>query len=1201
MQRTEIIQQLSTEQKIAVAADVGALKLLQGVQGIPNVRIAKIDKLVAATDREFPTYSALAYTWNDKLIEKAFACEAQDARVSGVRAIMAPHAGVKSTPLSKGNSEDPYIDATTIGAYIRALTSEGITPCVGGGLEEQDVAYMDKEFSKRAFYEYYMEPFNRSKASAYVYPYKQLKGNYATVNTEKISGYFHDEAHRHDGFVLCTHCPADKTVQALNDGNLLIKGDAESLRRAVNRFIAIEKKVENGELDYAALEDALDSGTAFSLQQLDGVVGKVLEFAFLADERQIASKLHGDESETAYAAAEQSIVLMKNDGKLPLKGITKIAVVGNAENSVFLDSVSEVFQNTCKQRCKIYGAVGYSLSSAGADGYGEQAIALAKNCDAVVVLLEQPKGNKSHPYRLPANQLALMDALKKTQRTVVGVLCGEQPVDVGFDDCVNGLLLTPSVTGRTAEALVNILIGKACPSGKLINTYYTDGEKHFKAIADNKKLGTTKVGTFVGYREYDSTGLVVKYPFGHGLSYAKFAYSNLLVTGNTFSFTVKNEGNVSAAEVVQIYVGKKDSSVVRPKKQLKGFVKITLAAGESKTVRGEINPRTLAVYHGGKFVVEGGRYEMFVGSSLNDIRLKGSLVISGDMIKKSGERRSDYLQSHTNLVSGGYTMTPVKKKTRTGIALRVFGGCLMAIVGVIALLLSLLQMARGINVLVSPLFEILIIGLPAICGVGLLLFIVGGIKNKKAKKKEAVLSTGKAHETQNKQKRQTYRNLFDALYAEEEEEVVEEKQELQTKIVQEEFIGRYDSTITFAAVCEELAKYITARGINADMAFARKVLASFSSSRILILRANDKELSYKLLQILSEYFGGETYRQNLVEAQTFADVLYMQDGSATTVGNAMEHSEENKDTIQIAALDFTDIEQAAGLCTQLTKFASRRTKGQLFVYTNGKTQKPVLYPNLWFVLCADEKTNIVSSNLPFNDAACVLQLPLEACEETEVPIVHILNYYQLYKMETTALRFDGKYAERNLLDEDKFWKKLDKFEQYLSSEAEYAFHNRLGASMERYATVFLACEGEQDAALDNVVASKLVLTAIGLLGAEKALEEGGLMAHVDTVLADDTAEETKRIINTCVMNIEEAEAAKAAEAAAAEAAAAEIAATESAEETLEAVEETVEEAVEEVAVEEIPVEEAVEEAVEEEAVEEVAVEEQAEPETEQEA
>ncbi len=1110
LQNTEIIEKLSVEQKIAIACDVGALKRLPEEVGAPAFEARKIDRIFKGGEREYPSYPAMANSWDRALCEKVFARLAQKAQAQGITALLAPRSGVKGTPLSIGASEDPFLAATLMQSFIGGVQSQGSLACVQEEFTDNDLRYMDREFSLRAFHEYYMMPFQGCQPNAFAFPCHRLRGKRGEIQIERVNDFFRAKAAKVGGFTLCSKCDADLTVRALSEGNLLLGASPEYLQNAVQKFLSMQKKVENGEIDCATLDEALADGSAFSVGQLDEAVDRAISFAKLA----ATTAVQEEEDNLALAATEGSVVLLKNKDVLPFGSMKKLTIVCSTEKRAFAEGlVQSLLDNKAPYFVEV--VCGYSLQVERCDDLLREAAMKAPPKSAVLLLLEKPQGGKN-PYQLPANQLALVDELKGEERTLVGALLGDQALDLPFEKFLSGLLLLPSVTKSAPRALANILSGKTSPSGKLANTFYENTEEYYKTLTHDRRFGHTKVGPFVGYRHYDSIGLSVKYPFGYGLSYGQFSYHTPTVAGNTLSVLVKNTGKRVASEVVQVYAGKPDSKVAQPKKRLVGFEKITLKAGESKTVRIPLTPDALSVYVNGELTLEGGVYQAYVGGSVTAAKQKCTTTLSGARIKEKKERPVDYLQSRPNLFSGGYTIAKVVRKGEEGKKCRDIGWYFQMLAVIAAMTLGLLWLAGVVTLDELPLFIGLWSGAGGIFVIGALLWIIGKSKGAFRGKEDRVLSTGKAHEEQEKEMPQSYRTLFDMLYEEEtEEEEIAKAERKATAIAAEEFIGAFDPSQTFATVCEGLATFITERGILADKNLARKILAGLCSSRLLLLKSNDRELSHRLVDILNEFFGSAPYTQDIGDARSLGEILYAHEGEHAPLHAAMEQCAENRDCMHAVALDFEDIDKATKVLLPLVRFAGRRTKGELYLYLNGNTQKLTLYPNLWWILCAQPTGNVVDGSPAFYDAACVLDLQLALAPECEnkTDVPHF-NFYQLFKMEQTALRFDGGYALQNLPDEEKFWKKLDRVEKYLFDKTGYSFGSNLNAGLERFATVFLACGGEQENVLDGVVSTRLALLAMSLLG-EEAFLDGGLTSHLEAIFGDDTMDETKNTIHSC--------------------------------------------------------------------------------------
>ncbi len=1121
IQNTQIIERLSTEQKIALVSDVSALERME-VPGLPQVGAACIDAIVSETGvRTYPTYGAMAYTWNDGLNRSVFGATAATAARMGKGVLYTPNAGIKNNPLSEGTTEDPYLAARLMDSFSMQVQATGSFPVISGGFSPYDVFYMDNNFNSRAFYEYHVDCFTRTGANAFMFPYRQLGGEYETLNTDRFNAFLHRKVKPTHGVVLCNDCPPEDTIEAITDGNILVGASVEYIRNAVQHFLSVKSKVENGLLDSSAMEEALANHSALSIEQLDEAVDRVLCLI----RRVTAPRGLGEDGTLALAAAQQSVVMLKNNRILPFMGTRKITVIGADGEVDFTENLRSALATNVR-RCFVDAVAGYSLTTERSDDLAANALAAAGNSDVVVIKLTAVK-TRDKACRLPAGQLALVDDLSKSGKRIVAIVCGEQLIDLSFDNQVDALLLCPSVTAYSPMALATILSGKVSPSGKLANTYYVHTEEYYNKLDNYYHNLGNKVGTLVGYRYYESnTDMDIKYPFGFGLGYSTFEYADLKIRGNRVTFTVKNKGRYAAAEVPQVYIGKSDSRVIRPKKQLKGYQHVMLRAGEKRKVTIDIDPSSLTVYVDNKYLVENGTYNVYVGSSCKDIRLTGTTAFAGSELFGDGEKTADYVQSETNLLSGGYTMKQVKRKSKAGKKRRVLGAfwislvCLAALAAIVVMYMDLLP-DKFLKYVRYGLF-----GAPIAFVPGLLILIWGVAAGRRGAKHATVLSTGKNHESGEEQTPQQFRALFDSLYTEGEVQFAEKQdQTVQRKVVQDEFVGAFDPNITFQFVCDGLSHHLEARGIAADRTFARKILTAMCASRMILLRTNDKQMSLQFVKALANFFGSRPVCQDISGATSISDIFYEGNGSPTPIYKLLETAENSKDVIHLAYMDFDNIDNVAKAFTQLTRFSGARVKGNLSIYSGGQTQKLTLFPNIWFMLSADTTTHISTANAAFNEALCVLDLQIAEATEAEkdstaaYDYLHQFNFYQLYKMEQNVLRTDGKFASANVPDEDKFWKKLDRLEHYLTSLNKYTYSSKLNASVERFVTVFLACKGDVEHMLDRVVMAKLALLCIGITGND-VLEEGGLIPHIDAIFGDDPADESKAFINMCAMMAE---------------------------------------------------------------------------------
>lgn len=464
--------------------------------------------------------------------------------------------------------------------------------------------------------------------------------------------------------------------------------------RAVRKYNEYKQAVEEGKMEQAAFDEACEKGEIVSEKVLDENLDRLLELIFSTEEvykdkkekkedgvkhaestdwgnhmREVSQEETGgykaasenadkhkivfDElknHEMALRAARESIVLLKNEGNvLPVTAETKVAVIGDfAENPRYQGAGSSVVNPTrldsaleVLDECGVK-SVGFAK---GFDRYGkkkpkliEEACELAKKADVALVYVgldevTEAEGLDRENIELPACQVELIEALAKTGTKIVAVLSCGSAIEMNWDENCAAVIHAYLGGQAGAKAVLEVVTGAVNPSGKLSETYplhYEDcpSASHFPGKQVSVEY---REGLFIGYRYYDTAEVPVKYPFGFGLSYTTFEYSDLSADEKGVTFTVKNTGKRDGAEVAQVYVGKKETDIIRPKKELKGFTKVFLKAGESKTVTVPFDDKAFRYYNVDtlNWEVEGGEYQIYVAASVADVRLEGKVTLEG--------------------------------------------------------------------------------------------------------------------------------------------------------------------------------------------------------------------------------------------------------------------------------------------------------------------------------------------------------------------------------------------------------------------------------------------------------------------------------------------------------------------------------------------------------------------------------------------
>ena len=647
-----------------------------------------------------PTNNTLAATWNPALGYAYGTVLGQEASSRGKDMILGPGINIVRAPLNGRNfeylSEDPYLVSRMVVGYIRGVQAQGVSACVKHyALNNQETHRddIDVNVSERALREIYLPGFRAAVQQGGVYSlmgsYNKFRGTYATENAYLMNTILKGEW-GFKGLVISDWGSVHSTEEALRNGTDLEMGtDLVLMSKGLDQSatasgVTGQPDLVNGSnqslynrfyLADPALEAIKKDPKLVPL--LDDKVRRILRVEFATHmlggtKRQPGSFNTKEHQATALKVAEEGIVLLKNDGILPLKKTVKtVAVIGaNAtrENaggggSAQLKATYEItplqgIKNALGSAATVTFSPGYTLAR---DQKADpkliaEAVAAAKAADVVIYVggsfhgydytkwndnAYDAEGTDKPDLKMPFGQDELVRAVQAANPNTVVVLLGGGPIEVAAWAGQAKAVLEAWYPGMEGgNALAHVLFGDVNPSGKLPFTFPVKLED-----APAMKLGeypstpgeplkqTYKDDIWVGYRYYDTYNVTPQYAFGHGLSYTTFKYSTLTVTPGPKSATVKltvtNTGKVAGAEVVQVYVKDEKASVKRPEKELKGFEKVFLKPGESKTVTVMLDAGAFQYYDEAKksWVLEPGKFDVLVGSSSRDIRLTGGVTL----------------------------------------------------------------------------------------------------------------------------------------------------------------------------------------------------------------------------------------------------------------------------------------------------------------------------------------------------------------------------------------------------------------------------------------------------------------------------------------------------------------------------------------------------------------------------------------------
>ncbi len=598
----------------------------------------------------FPTASAIASAWNTELLTRIGHALAQEARACNLSVILGPGINMKRSPLCGRNfeyfSEDPFLSGELAVGIIDGIQSRGVGTSVkhyAANNQETDRLRVDAQVDERTLREIYLPAFERvitgSQPWTVMCAYNKVNGQSASENPWLLTTVLREEF-GFEGLIMSDWGAVYHRVPALLAGLDLEMPPA--LGRSPEQVVAA---VQAGEVPMAVLDERVRT-----VLELVAKGMPVLEL----DESFDADAHHA----LAREAAAESVVLLKNDGLLPLATGAKVAVIGEfARTPRFQGAGSSQVSPTrvdvlLDELRAVYGEVafgaGYGIGETADDeALLAEAEQVAGSADTVIVIVGLPGADESEGFdrthlELPANQRAVLRAVAAVNPNVVVVLVNGSTVVLGEVTPYAKALVEAWLGGQAAGgAIVDVLSGAVNPSGRLAETIPHRLEDNSSYLNFPGDPGVVRYGegVFIGYRGYDKARQDVAYPFGFGLSYTTFAHSDLqvatrgsVVDGDlaaTVTVTVTNTGSVDGAEVVQVYVQDVESSVSRPVRELKGFAKVVLAAGAAETVTVELDQRAFAfwsVQHG-RWAVEAGDFVIAVGSNSRDLPLAETISV----------------------------------------------------------------------------------------------------------------------------------------------------------------------------------------------------------------------------------------------------------------------------------------------------------------------------------------------------------------------------------------------------------------------------------------------------------------------------------------------------------------------------------------------------------------------------------------------
>ena len=659
MQNTELLlKELTLEEKCALLSGAETFKTRGMPQhGIPQIWLSDgphgLRKQAGESDHLglnpsvpatcFPTASAVANSWDSALGEEIGAALGEEAAAQEVSVLLGPGLNMKRNPLCGRSfeyfSEDPYLAGKLAAGYIRGIQSKGVAACPKHfAVNSQETRRMasDSLVDERTLREIYLTGFEIAVKEGHprsiMSSYNLVNGTYANENKHLLMEILRDEW-GFDGAVITDWGGSNDHALGVKNGSTL------------------EMPAPGGD-SVRELLAAVESGK-ISESDIDARLSELLPLVFDTKAALDAAPRAFDAAAhhaLARCAAAESLVLLKNEGALlPLAAGTKVAVIGDfAKNPRYQGAGSSMVNSTQvdvlldKLIDSELNVIGYQQ---GFDRHGKPDAALQKSAcelaaqaNAVILCMgldeiAESEGLDRSNLRLAQNQVDLLQAVAAVNPKIVVVLYSGSVVETPWLDNCQALLYAALGGQAGAGAVADALIGKVNPCGKLAETWpltYADVPSAAD-FATRRKTVAYREGLYIGYRYFTTAEKAVRFPFGYGMSYTTFAYSDMAADEQGVSLTVTNTGSVAGTEIVQLYVAKKNSELFRPARELKGFARVTLAPGEKQRITLTLDDKAFRFWNvkANRWEIEGGEYELLVGASVEDIRLCEKITVHG--------------------------------------------------------------------------------------------------------------------------------------------------------------------------------------------------------------------------------------------------------------------------------------------------------------------------------------------------------------------------------------------------------------------------------------------------------------------------------------------------------------------------------------------------------------------------------------------
>ena len=1067
------VSRLGEREKIELLTNIAGMSETELLSyGLPALKIMRLAEM---TKNIYPAPEMLSCSWDDELMAKVGRSSAELAVARGVNFVLTPAAKINLDPYGTSPTEDVCLGSSLAHSYAKGARSTGVGVCIEGlGVARDEVKWLGDPVDRRVLYEYIARPYQLAHRSEDIAI--GLKRDLRIEGFDKVGAELARSVRSTAGeaCLVCENAGASDTVRMINRQMICLQGAGYAISAALRKYDIVKKAVDKGELEESELLEQLESGDAISPEMLDEAVDRLIDLLESCTPASVneANALEAAE-ELAYRAAAESAVLLKNEPHtLPIQKKKKIALIGDVAFSKCEGYLDALEARLSENGVTVAGrARGYVLDKDASDAeLAREALALAKDADAVLYFVGNSEEREKYVgttknLSLPANQDMLAQELRRSGKSVIAVLDSRCSVDIIAIEQLSALMTASCSSTVAARACADLVMGVIAPSGKLASTLYRNTDRSF--ARRERQLGReVSVGRFIGYRYYDSADYDVGFPFGHGLSYTRFAYSSPSIENGRVSLTVKNTGKRDGTEVVQIYAGLDDRDALCPKKELIAYKKVFLRAGESAKLSFELRLPRVFDENTRELVVRKGRYTVFAGSSLTDIRQSAKINSEGAELAAPDEPLARYLLCESNIITDNYTLEakyPIMKKAIKNI----ISGVAMLLVAV------LLQIYCVSTNTASAFLNILTV---IVLGIAVAFFVLDAFDRKRMADNERALAekeNEKWFEDATRLESFDTEKMFEEEFEQTEEEIEEEEEEAPVVDVSNEYLAYIDKDLTLSRTADELSLFALERGCKLEKKTVYTLLGALSSSRLVILNGMGKDEFSALAGVLCEYLECNFHMDIADSSYTNGESVFMrtdENGNKIKSGalRTVEEAGASQSELHVAPIANVSVEMLANCFGDIVKYAKNPSLPSLVSSVEGKYR---FSKNILFLIGLDSQRTLAEIPAEVAEVATVCEAKLTLTDRAAtLSAAHKLKLYQLEYMA------DGAAASSLIAEEE--WKKLDTFEGYVGERTGYTIGNKRWISIERYASVYASAGGDVSESLDEAIASRLLPSVI---------------------------------------------------------------------------------------------------------------------------